>query len=181
MVWNGLGLKAGERLGLKESWASVSVWAETCLKWMRKEGTFPGWFSGWVAKRLFSLPKPWEWGRKSARTVGILFLGFHNGCSYRGEWRWFVYVLHGQGPNFLFPFTIGQCIEHLTWVCWSLWPWAGPECTMSNPHIWRHEVQEIVSNPVRFSYLYLYLYIIITNIRNVWLFVDHTSLRHMVT
>ena len=43
--WDGMKrtwAKAGERLGLKESWASVTVWAETCLKWMRKEGTFPG-------------------------------------------------------------------------------------------------------------------------------------------
>ena len=112
MVWNGLGLKAGERLGLKESWASVTVWAETCLKWMRKEGTFPGWFSGWVAKRLFSLPKPWEWGRKSARTVGILFLGFHNGCSYRGEWRWFVYTWAGPKPFvFIYHWTLHRALD----------------------------------------------------------------------
>ena len=43
--WDGMKrtwAKAGESLGLKESWASVSVWDETCLKWMKKEGTFPG-------------------------------------------------------------------------------------------------------------------------------------------
>ena len=48
---------------------------------------------------------------------------------------WRNHCLYRQGPNFLFSSTIGQCTEHLTWVCWSLLPRAGPECKVQSTYM----------------------------------------------